>query len=270
MIWPSNLVTCTLFNTLHGHKHNTVHGGTSRQKFFFAVFFGSCVWHFFPGYLFQALSFFNWVCWIAPNNIVVNQLFGYYSGLGMSVITFDWSQVAYLGSPLAVPWWVSANVVCGFVSLWILVPLLYYTNTWYAKFLPMSTRTSYDNTGATYDVSRILNPDATLDVAAYESYSPLFLSTTFALSYGLSFAAITSTIVHTWLYYRKQIWTQSRRALEEEPDIHARLMSRYPQVPEWWYAIIFGEFIILIEDVSQNHNLRPIHSDHVRPGNYCD
>ena len=28
-----------------------------------------------------ALSFFNWVCWIVPDNIVVNQLFGYSSGL---------------------------------------------------------------------------------------------------------------------------------------------------------------------------------------------
>lgn len=53
----------------------------SREKFFFLAFLGSTCWYFFPGYLFQALSFFNWVCWIAPNNVVVNQLFGYNSGL---------------------------------------------------------------------------------------------------------------------------------------------------------------------------------------------
>lgn len=76
-------------------------------------------------------------------------------------------------------------------------------------------------------------------MAAYKEYSPLFLSTTFALSYGLSFASITSTIVHAFLYFRKQIWVQARRSLSEQPDIHARLMSRYRQVPEWWYATIF-------------------------------
>lgn len=27
------------------------------------------------------MSYFNWICWIFPNNIVVNQLFGYSSGL---------------------------------------------------------------------------------------------------------------------------------------------------------------------------------------------
>ena len=32
----------------------------------------------------------------------VNQLFGYSSGLGMSVLTFDWAQIAYIGSPYVV------------------------------------------------------------------------------------------------------------------------------------------------------------------------
>ena len=48
-----------------------------------------------------------------------------------------------------------------------------------------------------------------------------------------------ATLTHTFLYYRKQIWTQARRSISEQPDIHARLMAKYPQVPEWWYAIIF-------------------------------
>lgn len=38
------------------------------------------------------------------------------------------------------------------------------------------SRTSYDNTGGTYDVMRILTPESTIDLEAYHSYSPLFLS----------------------------------------------------------------------------------------------
>ena len=30
-------------------------------------------------------------------------MFGYSSGMGMSLITFDWAQIAYIGSPLATP-----------------------------------------------------------------------------------------------------------------------------------------------------------------------
>jgi hypothetical protein len=83
-------------------------------------------------------------------------------------------------------------------------------------------------------VSKILKPDLTIDIDKYKAYSPLFLSATFALSYGLSFASITATLMHTALYFRKQIWVQARRSLSEQPDIHAKLMSKYRQVPDWY------------------------------------
>jgi hypothetical protein len=63
------------------------------------------------------------------DNLVVNQLFGTVSGLGMGVLTFDWSQISWLGSPLMVPWWAEVHVFIGFVILyWIMLPILYYTN----------------------------------------------------------------------------------------------------------------------------------------------
>ena len=57
----------------------------------------------------------------------------------------------------------------------------------------------------------------------------------------VSYRPDVATITHTFLYFRKQIWNQARRSISEQPDIHARLMSKYKQVPEWWYAIIFCE-----------------------------
>ncbi|TCD68598.1 hypothetical protein EIP91_010389 [Steccherinum ochraceum] len=242
MIWPVNLVYCALFNTLHSQVYAGIgnHGGPTRERFFLYAFVGATFYYFIPGYLFTALSIFTWVCWIKPDNVVVNQLFGYQSGLGMSLLTFDWSQIAYIGSPLATPWWAQGNVAVGFVLFyWIVTPILYYTNTFYAQYLPMLSRGAFDNTGKDYDVLRILNPDYTFNLEKYKAYSPLFLSTTFAMSYALSFASITATLVHVFLYYRKQIVIQARRSLGEQPDIHARLMSRYPQVPDWWYVCIF-------------------------------
>ncbi|KAG9312692.1 OPT oligopeptide transporter protein-domain-containing protein [Chiua virens] len=247
MIWPANLVTCALFNTLHAQSYAGMgtRGGISRERFFLYVWAGSMCWYFLPGYLFQALSYFSWVCWIAPDNVVVNQLFGYQSGLGMSLITFDWSQISYIGSPLATPWWAEANIAVAFMFfIWFLTPVLYYTNTWYAAYLPISSRTSFDNTGSSYNVSKIVNSDASFNLKAYEAYSPLFLSTTFAVSYGLSFASITATLTHALLYFRKQIWVQSRRSMREQPDIHARLMAKYKHVPEWWYGIIFVSMVV--------------------------
>jgi OPT family small oligopeptide transporter len=242
MIWPYNLVTCALFNTLHAQQYAGVgsRGGFSREKFFYIAFACSATWYLVPGYLFTGLSFFSWVCWIVPDNIVVNQLFGVNYGLAMGIVTFDWAQIAYIGSPLATPWWAEANIAVGFVFFfWILTPALYFTNTFYSKYMPISSSGSFDNTGGSYNVSMILTPDKVFDEAKYKLYSPIFLSTTFTISYGLSFASITATITHAFLFFRKQIWTQSRRAMHEQPDIHARLMAVYPQVPEWWYAVIF-------------------------------
>ncbi|KAJ6518167.1 oligopeptide transporter [Mycena vitilis] len=278
MIWPYNLVTCALFNTLHAQQYAGVgsRGGFSREKFFYIAFAGSACWYLVPGYLFTGLSFFSWVCWIKPNNIVVNQLFGVNYGLAMGMVTFDWAQITYIGSPLATPWWAEANIAVGFVFFfWILAPALYvrvlfsfslvvlsstvlvvlsstisfhifslFTNTFYSKYMPISSGGSFDNTGASYNVSMILTEDKVFDEAKYKAYSPIFLSTTFAISYGLSFASITATITHAFLFFRKQIWTQARRAMHEQPDIHARLMAVYPQVPEWWYAIIFVSMFV--------------------------
>lgn len=98
-VWPANLVSCALFNTLHSTTYSGMgtRGGISRERFFLYAWAAGMCWYFFPGYLFQALSYFSWVCWIAPDNIAVNQMFGYVSGLGMSLVTFDWAQISYIG-----------------------------------------------------------------------------------------------------------------------------------------------------------------------------
>lgn len=289
MIWPANLVNCALFNTLHSKHYSGIgeRGGVSRERFFMYVFVGGACYYILPGYvfssssfplkvrgsnqtcsrryLFSALSYFTWVTWIAPNNATVNTLFGYSSGLGMSLITFDWSQITYIGSPLAVPWWAEANIIggmgtsilciyCSIIFLtsssstvffyWVITPALYFTNTWYGKYMPILANYAFDNTGATYNVTAILSAEKTFDRAKYEAYSPLFLPTAFAISYGLSFASVTATITHAFLYFRKQIWQQSRRSLSEQPDIHARLMSKYREVPDWWYGCVFVSMFV--------------------------
>jgi hypothetical protein len=103
MIWPSALVSSSLFNTLHSNYGKRDRGHMTRERFFFIACAASFVWYWVPGYLFTALSVFNWVCWIAPNNVTVNALFGSSTGLGMSILTFDWGMISFIGSPLVTP-----------------------------------------------------------------------------------------------------------------------------------------------------------------------
>lgn len=112
MVWPQNLVTCTLLNTLHA-EDDAESGGLTRYKYYVMASCAAFAFFFLPGFLFVSLSVFSWICWIAPNNIPVNQLFGVYSGLGMSFWTFDWTQISWIGSPLMMPWWAECHIFAG-------------------------------------------------------------------------------------------------------------------------------------------------------------
>ena len=103
MIWPSALVSCALLNALNKNWGKVEKKHISREKFFLFVAVGSALYYFIPGFLFTGLSVFSWVCWIAPENQTVNTLFGYNSGLGLGFLTFDWSMISWLGSPLVSP-----------------------------------------------------------------------------------------------------------------------------------------------------------------------
>lgn len=103
MIWPSALVNSALFNTLHQNFGKADRGHISRERFFLIALACSFAWYWVPGFLFTALSVFNWACWIAPKNVVVNVLFGTNTGLGMGIFTFDWSMIAFIGNPLVTP-----------------------------------------------------------------------------------------------------------------------------------------------------------------------
>jgi len=40
-----------------------------RLKFFFIFFAAGFAYYFLPGFLFGALGFFSWVCWIKPSEL---------------------------------------------------------------------------------------------------------------------------------------------------------------------------------------------------------
>ncbi|KAJ7594866.1 OPT oligopeptide transporter protein-domain-containing protein [Mycena floridula] len=268
MVWPQNLVVCTLLNTLHAEEEGDEYipphdiespakvpgslkarkpmGGITRYRFFMYLTVGSFFFFFLPGFLFQALSYFSFICWAAPNNIPINQLFGVYSGLGMSVITFDWTQISWIGSPLMFPWWAEVHIFLGFVLFyWILTPILYYTNSWKLAYFPMSANEPYDRFGDVYNVSRVLTKDDIFDLDAYDKYSPLYLPATYAVCYLVAFTLSTCVITHTLLYHGKSLLNGIKKMRVESDDIHAKLMRNYPEVPDWWYLTAFGVFFAL-------------------------
>jgi OPT family oligopeptide transporter len=148
-----------------------------------------------------------------------------------------------------------ANTLIGMVLwFWIVTPAIHYSGLFYFKYLPISDSGSYDNTGNSYQVANILTPEFTFDAEKYKKYSPLFLSTTFTLSYGLSFAGIIAVILHTALFHGPDLWARFRavNGMEEE-DVHSRLMSRFKSVPLWWYGVVTLIMIGMALGVTQGY-----------------
>jgi OPT family small oligopeptide transporter len=267
MIWPGTLMSAAMFSTLHKGEKTAANGWTmTRARFFLIVWMSATSFYFLPGLIMPALSYFNVMTWFAPDNVVVANLFGVSSGLGLFPVTFDWAQIAYIGSPLLTPFWAALNVIGGLVVvMWIMAPVAYYTNLFYSSYMPMLSSAVFDNTGAIYDVGRILTPDFVFDEAAYKAYSRVFLPITYVLSYGLQFAALAALLTHTACWHGRDIWKQWSRSLREvedtmaykpvgrrpfarsestdhdvmnREDVHNRLMKRYEEVPLSWYLVI--------------------------------
>lgn len=91
---PNQFSSTTLFYALHDKtKSDGIHSNgwtISRYRYFFYVLIGMFCYYWIPGVLWQGLSVFAFVTWIRPNNVVLNQLFGGFTGLSLIPLTFDW------------------------------------------------------------------------------------------------------------------------------------------------------------------------------------
>ncbi|KAH8775976.1 OPT oligopeptide transporter protein-domain-containing protein [Hyaloscypha sp. PMI_1271] len=190
MIWPQTLVSASFMYALHDHsKTETTRANgwsISRYRYFLYAFTGSfLIWH--SRQALERVRICYIITWIRPKNVVINQLFGGWTGISLIPITLD-------------------------------------VGTWFAEYLSISDSNSYGNTGKAYNVSRILTPQFTLDEAKYKAYSPLFLSTAFAMSYGLAFAFIAA------------IWIRAKAAERSLDNNHMKMMRKYKAVPDWCFA----------------------------------
>ncbi|XP_030935387.1 oligopeptide transporter 6-like [Quercus lobata] len=257
MWWPSNLVQVALFRALH-EKEKRPEGGMTRTQFFLIVLICSFAYCVFPGYFFVMITSFSWVCWIAPKSVLVHQLGSGLQGLGIGSFGIDWATISsYLGSPLASPWFATANVAVGFfLIMYVMTPITYWFNVYDAKTFPIYSNGLYTTNGSEYDILSIINSNFHLDRDTYAQMGPVHLSTFFAMTYGLGFATLGATLVHVLLFSGRDLWKQSKSAFGEKTkiDIHTKLMKKYKKVPMWWFLVILVVNIGLIMFTCEYYN----------------
>ncbi|KAB2055155.1 hypothetical protein ES319_A11G016500v1 [Gossypium barbadense] len=257
MWWPSNLVMVSLFRALHD-KEERPKGGTTLNQFFLLVLICSFAYYVLPGYLFTTLTSFSWVCWLAPKSVLVQQLGSGLNGLGIGSFGIDWATISsYLGSPLASPWFATANIAVGFfLVMYVMTPLTYWFDVYKAKTFPIYSSELFKSNGESYDILSIVNPSFHLDKEVYGQNDRVHLSAFFAMTYGLGFATLTATLFHVLLFDGKELWQQTKSAFggNNKIDIHTRLMKKYKSVPTWWFTMILVLNLALILFTCEYYN----------------
>lgn len=247
-VWPTILPTLALNRALAANEPNKVVNGwsISRYGFFLVTFAIAFVYYWLPSYLFEALSFFNWLTWTSPKNFNLAAITGSISGLGLNPIpSFDWAVLNY-NTPLEVPFYSQANLYVGsLIAGFVIIPGLYWTNYKWTSYLPVNSNLIFTNTGKPYDVREILT-NGLFDEKKYQNYSPPFYTAANLVSYGSFFAlypfAIIYTIIIDWKSVSSSItdlWETlkhpKRSIYDNHNDPHSKMMSKYPEVPDWWF-----------------------------------
>lgn len=269
-VWPTILPTLALNRALAATEtKKTINGWSiSRYRFFLYVFFGAFVYFWIPNYLFDALSYFNWMTWIKPQNFNLAVMTGSIGGLGINPIpTFDWTVMNY-NSPLTVPFYSQVNQYIGsLLAGLVLIPAVFYTNYKWSAYFPVNSNRIFTNTGKRYDVSKILT-NGLLDQQKYMDYGPPFYTAANLVVYGAFFAlypfAIIYSFVVDWTAIKasavdlwKTVKNPTKSNFEGHEDPHSKMMSKYKEVPDWWFlsillvALVFG--IIMVKVYKETH-----------------
>ncbi|KAI5475497.1 hypothetical protein MNV49_001311 [Pseudohyphozyma bogoriensis] len=239
MLWPSTLVYVTLYETLHGGAKENVKETRDRMRYFSLSFLGIFSWQFLPAVVFPTLTSIAVLCLLDNNNIVMRTLGSGFDGFGLLDFSLDWSVIGGTGA-LYTPFFAQSCYLLGLAfNMWIVMPFLYFTNFWNARSYdsPLAAHL-YNSTFGRFDVMEILNPDLSLNETRYAEIQPIRLTPYFALSYGVSFAVLTSAIATVILWHSGDI----RSAFASRGvagDIHVEMLERsYKPIPKSYYLTV--------------------------------
>ncbi|KAG0376601.1 hypothetical protein BGX24_007488 [Mortierella sp. AD032] len=256
MVWWNNLVQVVFYNAIHNtneFKTRNMIRGWSYMKVFWVFCGAMFLYEFIPQYLAPLLVFFDWVCMISPFNRDVWAIFSSISGGGVFSLSFDWNSIG--GSTMYYP---LTSQLCNFAGMilnyWVILPIMWLTNTLGTRTFgrPLTSRLFHEN-GTKFDINSVLNVDFSLDVAKYDAGTPAVMTPLYALVFFVSFVALSGCVSHIICFHGASIVSNWKRAIDGDgDDIHSRMMRKYPEVPQLWYAafyVVMAALAILVCEV---------------------
>ncbi|KAL9111260.1 MAG: hypothetical protein Q9227_004338 [Pyrenula ochraceoflavens] len=238
MYYPGVLPNVALFNAMHRDPATT----RNSLRFFGIVAVAAFCYEWFPSLIWPLLGSLPLVCYFGHGHWKAWVLGSGTYGFGVLDLSLDWNYISFL-SPLYTPLWSTMTQSIGVLfAVWFLYPIMYFSNTMNAKSFQAMSSSTFDDTGAEYNISRVMNPDFTLNQTAMDAYSKPYWSPSYAMYFFWGFAATAAAIMYAALWYGKsnydalkEAWN-NRRADYNDP--YLKLMSFDPRVPHWWYLAL--------------------------------
>ena len=149
---------------------------------------------------------------------------------------------------LYLPTFTVVNQVIGLVIGAVISIAVWYTNVWNTGYLPINANGTYDNTGAPYNITSVLDDGDILDEVKYQNYSQPYFSAAYIIYNLFALALYTAAFSYVWIFHGREVWRGFKgvyrsvfKKTDDEDlseDVHYRLMKQYKEVPDWHYLIL--------------------------------
>ena len=257
-LWPFILPNLKLNKTLMSKEiKSKINGWTiSGYRFFFITAISSFLYFWVPDYLFTALSQFNWMTWIKPDNYDLAVVTGSFGGLGLNPIpSFDLNIIGT--TAFYAPFYNTALAYIGMIFGFFCILGVFYSNYKWTGYLPINSNSLFTNKGKPYSVTSVVNEHSLFDEEKYKKIGPPFYSAANLVVYGAFFALYPFHFVFEVGMNYKEMWAAlksvyqgitnfKKSTYEGFDDPHSKMMRHnYKEVNELSYLAILIVSLVL-------------------------
>ncbi|KAJ7510418.1 OPT oligopeptide transporter [Mycena galericulata] len=242
--YPNYISVVNLLQSLHWRGALNA----KKRRFFWIVFAAIFFWEWIPQYPFPLLTAFSIIC-LADNgrHAFVRNLFGAGSsneGIGLLSVSTSWTLITQ-GTPLV---WPLQTQINSFIGMWIGYVVLtscYYSNVFNGRDIPFMSTSLFGSDGNEYNQSAVITPDYRLNATALETIGLPRYTATYAISQLCYNLSLGSAVTYLFLWHWPELRTAFgglrflKRGHADVEDPHYKEMQKYPEVPQWVYAVLF-------------------------------
>ncbi|KAF9157734.1 hypothetical protein BGX21_000602 [Mortierella sp. AD011] len=112
------------------------------------------------------------------------------------------------------------------------------------ELFPILSAHLFQENGSYYDINAVTT-NRVVNEEKIRSVCPVRIDSFFPATYCVNFAGLTATVVHGALYHGPEVVSRWKSSHSEDEGINSRLTRAYPEVPKWWYSILFIITLVL-------------------------